>query len=218
MESCSGGLKKSGSKTEHLCINPEEDENNLKLDGNNIKNVDCFRYLGSIIDKSGNLEKEVNSRIQAGWRNWKEVTGVLCDRKIPVRLKGKVYMTVVRPALKYATETLALNKTNVGRMKVAKMKMLRWMCRVTRMDRIQNEHIQGTVKVADVAEKIQEAMLRWYGHIVRREENYVGKKVLKMELEGKRKRGRPKKRWMELIREDLTKKNLDEELAKDRKN
>ena len=45
------------------------------------------------------------SIIQAGWSNWKKVSGVLCDRKMPMRLKGQVYRTVVRPALLYSTET-----------------------------------------------------------------------------------------------------------------
>ena len=32
--------------------------------------------------------------VQSGWKNWKRVSGVLSDRKMNVKIKGKVYMTV----------------------------------------------------------------------------------------------------------------------------
>ena len=46
-------------------------------------------------------------------KNWKRVntSGVLCERKMNVNIKGKVYRAVVRPALVYGVETLALKKT-----------------------------------------------------------------------------------------------------------
>ena len=34
--------------------------------------------------------------MQSGWKNWKRVSGVLCDRRMNVKIKGKVYRTVVR--------------------------------------------------------------------------------------------------------------------------
>ena len=51
--------------------------------------------------------------------------------------------------------------------------------------------------------KVREARLRWYGHVRRRDVDYVGQKVLKMELPGKRKRGRPKRRYMDALVEDM---------------
>ena len=45
-------------------------------------------------------------RIQAGWVSWKKVSGVLCDRKLSARVKGKMYKSVVRPAMLYGMETV----------------------------------------------------------------------------------------------------------------
>ena len=50
--------------------------------------------------------------------------------------------------------------------------------------------------------------------VLRREEEYEGKRV--MEVTGKRRRGRPKRRWLDNIRNDLSERELSEEEAPDR--
>ena len=64
---------------------------------------------------------------------------------------------------------------------------------VTKKDKIRNKYIRGTVKVDQLGMKMRESRERWYGHVMRDQE-YVGKKMMEMELLGKRKRGRPKKK------------------------
>ena len=113
-----------------------------------------FKYLGCQFQSDGGVESEIDSRIQAGWCSWRKTSGVLCDSKIPIRLKGKVYWTVVRPALLYGTETLAVTKGMTRRIDAAEMRMLRWMNEVAREDRIRNTHIRGTTKVRNVSSKI----------------------------------------------------------------
>ena len=84
------------------------------------------------------------------------------------------------------------------------------------MDRIRNENIRGTTQVAKMGDKLRESRLRRYGHIQRRDDDYVGQRVLKMELPGRRKRGRPKRRYMDTISEDMRDLGLTEEDAMDR--
>ena len=52
--------------------------------------------------------------------------------------QGKVYRTEVRPTLVYGAETWALKKAQEKKLEVAEMRMLRWMCRVTNLDKIIN--------------------------------------------------------------------------------
>ena len=75
---------------------------------------------------------EITQRVSAAWRNWKRCSGVLCDRRMPVKLKGTVYKTVVRPALLYGAETWATTRGQEARIEVNEMRMLRWVCGVTR--------------------------------------------------------------------------------------
>ena len=70
-------------------------------------------------------------------------------------------------------------------------------------DKIRNEYVRGTAKTAKLGDKLRNARLCWYGHVKRREEGYVGRRIMEMAVPSRRKRGRPRKRWMDLAREDL---------------
>ena len=76
-----------------------------------------------------------------------KVSGVICDRRLPARIKGKVYSSVVRLAMVYELETVAVTKKQMEEMGVTEMKMLRFAMGVMRKDMIRNEYIKGTVKV-----------------------------------------------------------------------
>ncbi|XP_062527382.1 androgen-induced gene 1 protein isoform X2 [Bombyx mori] len=73
------------------------------------------------------------------------------------------------------------------------------------------------LKVAPVTEKLRSARLGWYGHVMRRNENEVGKRVLTMNVDGYRGRGRPKKKWMDCVKNDMGKRGVSEEMVYDRR-
>ena len=187
------GMKVNRSKTEYLCINGENDDDTVKIEDTKVPKVKEFKYLGSTVQESGGYEREVKKSVQAGWSGWRSVSGVICDRRLPARVKGKVYSSVVRPALVYGLETVAVIKKQVEEMEVADMKMLRFAMGVTRKDKIRNEHIRSTVEVERLGMKMKEGRLRWYGHVMRRDQEYLGRKMMEIELPGKRRRGRPKR-------------------------
>ncbi|KAK3534100.1 hypothetical protein QTP86_002207 [Hemibagrus guttatus] len=85
------GMKVSRSKTEYMCVNEREGSGTVRLQGEEVKKVQEFKYLGSTVQSNGECAKEVKKRVQAGWNGWRKVSGVLCDRKISARIKGKVY-------------------------------------------------------------------------------------------------------------------------------
>ncbi|KAM1503592.1 hypothetical protein ACFXTO_028813 [Malus domestica] len=125
-----------------------------------ITKSDRFRYLGSILQKNGELDGDLNHRIQAGWMKWKSASGVLWDRRRPLKLKGKFYRTAIRPAMLYGTECWAVKHQYVHKMGVAEMRMLRGMCGHTRNDKIENEDIRGKVGVAEIEGNMRENRLR----------------------------------------------------------
>ena len=117
----------------------------------------------------------------------------------------------------YGLETVAVTKKQVEEMEVAEMKTLRFTMGVTRKDKIRNEHIRSTVKVEQLGMKMREVRLRWYGHFMRRDQEYVGRKMIEMELPGKRRRGRPKRRFLDVVKEDMKEVGVKEMDIEDRK-
>ncbi|PHT33838.1 MADS-box transcription factor 27 [Capsicum baccatum] len=84
-------------------------------------------------------------------------------------------------------------------MKVAEMRMLKWMCWLTRRDRTRNADIWEKVReMASVEDKMGETKLRWFGHVKRRCTDVTWWRCERLTMDGIRKgRGRPKKYWRE---------------------
>ena len=55
---------------------------------------------------------------------------------------------------------------------------------------------------------MRQKRLRWFGHIARRDEEVEIKKVFELKIEGRRKRGRPVKRWTDVVEEDMKKREV----------
>ena len=163
------GMKISRSKIKYLCVNRGNDEETVKMEDTKVPRVKELKYLGLTVQESSSCEREVKKRVQAGWNGWRKASGVICDRRLPARVKRKVYSSEVLPAMVHVLEMMAVTKKQVKEMEVAEMKMLRLAIRVTRKDKIRNEYIRVTVKVERLGMKMREGRLRWYGHIMRRD-------------------------------------------------
>ena len=210
------GMKVSRSKTEYMCVNERGNGNRIQMQGEEVSKVEEFKYLGTTVQGNGECDREVKKRIQAGWNGWRRVSGVICDKRISAKVKGKMYKTVVRPAILYGLEAAALTKKQEAELEVAEMRMLRFSLGVTRVDKIRNEFVRGSAHVARFGNKVREARLRWFGHVQRREEEHIGRRMLAMEPPGRRRRGRPKRRYMDVIREDMRVAGVREEDVVDR--
>ena len=136
---------------------------------------------------------------------------------MPLKLKGKYYSTVVRPAMTYSAECWAVKGNHEQKLSVAEMKMLRMMCGVTRWDRLRNEYVRGSVGVDSIRDKLAESRLRWFGHVSRMQSDYVVKKVWRWDSEKKLSRGSPEKTWDAVLKKDMKKRGLVEEWAQDRR-
>lgn len=139
-------MRISKSKTEYLMMidyvqDRNRDENSSTLDGEPLNSVTDFIYIGSSVTAD---EKE--ERIQARWKNLCHMSGVLCDKTMPINLREKVYKTVVRQAMMYGLKNVPMKKSNKKKMEVEEPKMMSRMSEVT-MKNITKYVIRNTVKL-----------------------------------------------------------------------
>ena len=113
----------------------------------------------------------------------------------------------------YSLQTVALRKIQKAELEAAETKMLRFSLGVTRIDRIRNEYIRWTAHVSCFGDKARKAILRWFGHVQRRD---IGRRMLRLELPGRRPKGRPKRRFMEVVKEDMKLVGVKDEQEEDR--
>ncbi|KAF3670131.1 Mitochondrial import inner membrane translocase subunit TIM44-2 [Capsicum annuum] len=142
-------------------------------------------------EENGEIDEDVTHRIGAGWMEWRLTSGVLCDKKVPPKLKDKFYRVAVRLAMLYGAEG----------------------------DRVRNETIREKVGVALVKDKLREVRLRWFGYVMRRGTDASVRRCERLALDGfRRGRGRPKKYWREVIRRDMDQLQLPVDMTLDRNN
>jgi hypothetical protein len=97
----------SRSKTEYMKYDfsaTTQEEGNVRLDGQVIPKKDIFRYLGSMLQKNGDIDDDVSHRIKVSWLKWRQVSTVLCDPRVSLKLKGKFYRTAIRSVMLYGAE------------------------------------------------------------------------------------------------------------------
>ena len=109
------------------------------------------------------MNTEVNKRTQCGWNNWRKMSGILCDKRVPPHVKGKIHKMIVQPAMLYGMETVPMTSSRVKKLEVTEMKMCRWACGQTVRDHVRNDDIRDRLKVENITERCRKARLRWFG-------------------------------------------------------
>ena len=161
----------------------------IQLGDDKLNTVTTFKYLGSIFDSNGGTERDISNQVKLAWMKWKQLTGVLCDKKVPIKLKYKVYKTVIKPTMTYGAECWAVRKKDENRLHVAEMRMLRRIRGKTRKNHVRNQIIQEDAKVCQMSTFLRQKRLHLYGHIRRREEDNLSRTIMDMVVPGKRRSG-----------------------------
>lgn len=186
------------------------------IDGDEIEMVKDFCYLGDVLCCEGGADRAVKARISAAWRKWRDLASLLKNRHVPLKYRGSIYNTCIRPVLLYGSESWSLTKRLEHQLLSCDRRMLPLMCGVSLSDRVENSAVAGRCHIAPLEASLRERRLRWFGHVKRRNgEGAIGR-VLETEVSGSRPRGRPKKSWISNIKEDMKELGLTEHDCQDR--
>ena len=84
----------------------------------------------------------------------------------------------VRSSMMHGSETWPVRKENVVALQRAEMRMVRWMCGVKLKDRLPSMELRVRLGVDDIALILQQNRLRWYGHVLRKDDDDWVKKCM----------------------------------------
>ncbi|XP_072051533.1 uncharacterized protein [Amphiura filiformis] len=193
------GLKIHKGKTKFM-TNFETNEP-IVVETDEIEKVESYKYLGQTVKLEDNTREEVLIRIKAGWSCFGRYKDILCDKKLSMILRKRVFNQCVLPTMTYGCETWTTTKYLEQKLITTQRAMERRMLNITIRDKIRNTYIRNKTKVKDILEKIKEAKWRWAGHLARSNDNRWTKRLTEWQPRtGRRRRGRQKRRW----RDDIT--------------
>ena len=157
----------------------------------------------------------VKIRIGNGWNKFRQLVPLLTNKDVSLTMRGRLYSSCVRSSMLHGSETWPVRKENVVALQRAEMTMVRWMCGIKLKDRLPSKELRERLGVDDIALVLQQNRLRWYGHVLRKDDDDWVKKCTEYEVEGPRPRGRPKRTWREVVQEDCQARKLNKEDAMD---
>jgi hypothetical protein len=196
------------SKTVGLSLNLDKTKtmtngkkNNINIVGKLVEYVDEYIYLGQIISPIDTMTRELERRTANGWKRYWSLKEVFKDKVLLTKTKGKLFNTCILPVLMYGSQTWALTKATISKLACSQRAMERSMLGVRKSDRLRNAEIRRKTKVQDISTKVRRLKWKWAGHIIRGADKWSKRVTQWYPREGKRKKGRPQKRWEDDIRQ-----------------
>ena len=173
----------------------------VAVDGKTVEVVTKFLFLGALITKGGLCDKEIRRRIAMGKAVMGGLTTVWKDRGITLQTKVKLVMALVFPIVLYGSETWTMRKTERKKIDAFELWCWRRVMRVSWMEIKTNVWVLENVKPKWTLEsRVIKAALSYFGHVVRKERG-MENDVMLGGMRGKRRRGRPRTKWLDTIKD-----------------
>jgi hypothetical protein len=132
----------------------------------------------------------------------------------------QIHNSVYKPTLIYGSGSWTMLDKHDRRIAAAEMRFLRAAEGKTKWDRVRNVTIREELKQKPLVEQIKKRELQWYGHVIRMALERKPRQILGARPVGKRRRGRPRKTWEDVVEESERQKGKTvremDKLAKDR--
>ncbi|KAJ3644193.1 hypothetical protein Zmor_026863 [Zophobas morio] len=173
------------------------------------KEVDRFCYLGTVFTKLPGMSEEIATRLSQGIRCLHSLNSILASTNISKATKVRIYKTVIRPTVTYGSEIWVTGVEEEQTIGVWERKVLRKICGGRKVEGIwqrrTNAELYNLYNEPDVVRIVRGQRTRWLGHVARMGINRSPFKLLESRIGGRRRQGRPRKRWIKEVEADLKK-------------
>lgn len=161
----------------------------ITIGGEQLKQVESFSYLGSLLTSDGRSDKEIKRRIGIAKSAFESLRRLITNRKISIDTRKRLIRTYVWSTLTYGAETWTVSSAMNDRLSSFEMWCYRRMMRISWIERKTNEEVLRMVSAErELVQIIRKRQLQFLGHVVRRKQ--LEHLVLTGMVSGKRARGR----------------------------
>ena len=200
-ESESNGLLLNVAKTKLMIIGDDKAIDPLFVDGKEVEKVTEFNFLGALISQDGGCNTEVRRRLAMARSTMAKLTKIWADRGVTRTTKSRLVWALVFPVATYGCESWTLTKSDCNRICAFELWCWRRMLRIPWTAKRTNASVLEEVgETGRLLDHINRQALSYFGHIARRQGNCLEKVLLQGKIEGKRRPGRPKTRWIDRIK------------------
>ena len=176
----------------------------ISIHGTQLKMVEDFKYLGSVISSDRSLDKEIRARIcKASQAPGCLKTRVL-NQHIRQSTKLKVYRAVVLTSLLYGCETWTLYRRHLKQLEHFYAHSLQTILNIKWQDRVSNLQVFDMAEATSIEAMILKSRLRWVGHVIRMEDNRPKQLMFGELASGKQKQGRLLKRFKDCVKASIS--------------
>jgi len=113
--------------------------------------------------------------------------------------KLRIHNITAKAALKFGSEFWVLRKREEQRLEAARMKFLRHLLGLTKLDKEKNQCIREKTGAQNIVKEIKQYQEKWLRHVQRMDTNRLSKQALQCKPKGRRNIGRPRKRWRDQL-------------------
>ncbi|XP_025420516.1 uncharacterized protein LOC112690673 [Sipha flava] len=186
----------------------------MLVDGYVFQQVTDFKYLGTNINNRNNMHNEIKLRIASGNKGYYAFAKLFKSKLLSRKSKEYLYSSFLRPVLTYGCETWSVTKEDEEKLNIFERKVLRRIYGPViengEYRRRTNQEMYQMFNKPIISSYLKSKRLEWVGHIWRSEG--IVKNLFTGRLNGKRPRGRPRQRWEDRVKTDLT--EISEELIR----
>jgi hypothetical protein len=144
--------------------------------------------------------------------------------RMKISTKIRIYLTLIRPVVTYASETWTLTEKDEMRLRIFERQILRKIFPPIKIGKdiwriINNTQLDHLISGADIVRFIKAQRINWFFHVQRMDTSRTAKRISQWKPVGSRPLGRPRLRWLDDVCDDLNvlKVRNWKELAMDRK-
>nr|KAG5699547.1 hypothetical protein BaRGS_033743 [Batillaria attramentaria] len=188
------GLKINISKTEVMRVNHKQHDP-IQLHQEDIKEVDKFTYLGSVVSKDGGTDEDIKSRTNKARHAFRTLRPIWRSTALSLRNKIRIFNSNVKSVLLYGSETWRTTKTSSHKLQTFINRCLRNILNIRYPLVITNQDLWERTRQVPIEQEIKKKKWGWIGHTLRKSTSNVTRQSLDWNPQGKRKVGRPKQTW-----------------------